>query len=152
MSARSGCVELAHLARRFVSSLSRREPDAPDTAWAEAQLLAGELQLWRRMSAPDRRHSIVVARRFESLGEHWSREEMAAALLHDVGKLDCGLGTFGRAAATIIGPRTDRFRRYRDHERIGADMLAAAGSAEVTIELVRGHGRAVAALAEADHI
>ena len=152
MSATTRSVELAHLARRFVSSLSRREPSASDTAWAEAHFLAGELQLWRRSSAPDRRHSIAVGRRFESLGEHWSRDEMAAALLHDVGKLDCGLGTFGRVAATIIGPRTDRFRRYHDHERIGADMLAAAGSAEVTVELVRGRGRAVAALAAADHI
>jgi hypothetical protein len=152
MSATTRSVELAHLARRFVSSLSRREPPASDTAWAEAHFLAGELQLWRRLSAADRRHSIVVGRRFESLGECWSREEMAGALLHDVGKLDCGLGTFGRVAATIIGPRTDRFSRYHDHERIGADMLAAAGSAEVTVDLVRGRGRAVTALTEADHI
>jgi hypothetical protein len=77
---------------------------------------------------------------------------MAGALLHDVGKLESGLGTFARVAATIVGPRTDRFRRYQDHERVGADLLAAAGSSEATIEVVLGRGPAATALAEADNI
>ena len=57
---------------------------------------------------------------------------MAGALLHDVGKLESGLGTLARVVATIVGPRTARFRRYHDHERIGADLLVAAGSTPVT--------------------
>jgi hypothetical protein len=141
----------AHLARRFVTSLSRHEPADVDEKWAASQLLGGELELWRQMSAPDRRHSIVVARRFESQGP-WSRDEIAGALLHDVGKLESGLGTFGRVAATIVGPRTARFRRYQDHEGVGADLLAAAGSSEITIELVLGRGPAADALAKADDI
>jgi putative nucleotidyltransferase with HDIG domain len=122
-----------------------------DTAWAESQLLAGELQLWRRLGAPDRRHAIAVARRFESMAT-WTRDEMAGALLHDIGKLDSVLGTTGRVVATIVGPRTARFRRYHDHERIGAEMLVDAGSSPVTVDLVRGNGRAAAALADADRI
>jgi predicted HD phosphohydrolase len=141
-----------HLARRFVGSLSGREPDFADTAWVDSQLLDGESQLWHRMSAADRRHSIAVARRFESLGGPWSREEIAGALLHDIGKLQAGLGTTARVAATIIGPRTARFRRYHDHEQIGADLLAAAGSSDVTVQLVLGRGRAASTLAEADNI
>ena len=143
--------QLAHLRRRFAGSLSRREPDLADTAWVDAQLLDPESQLWHRMSAADRRHSIAVARRFEAHGP-WSREEIAGALLHDVGKVDAGLGTMARAAATIVGPRTPRFRRYHDHERIGAELLAVAGSAHVTIELVLGRGRAASALTDADNI
>jgi hypothetical protein len=142
---------VTHLARRFASSLSRCEPDAADTAWVDSQLLAGELELWRRMSVADRRHSITVARRFDAAGR-WSRDELAGALLHDVGKLESGLGTFGRVAATIVGPRTERFRRYHDHERIGAQMLASAGSSDVTIELVLGRGPASSALIAADDI
>jgi hypothetical protein len=142
-----------HLARRLAASLSRREPEAADTAWAESLLLHGERQLWRRLSAPDRRHAIVVARRFGELGSmKWSRDEMAGALLHDVGKLRDDLGTFSRVVATVVGPRTARFRRYHDHERIGAEMLAAADSSTVTVELVLGNGRAASALAEADNI
>ncbi len=143
--------QLGHLGRRFAGSLSRREPDVADTAWVDSQLLEAESQLWHRMSAADRRHSIAVARRFEALGP-WSRDEVAGALLHDVGKVDAGLGTVARVAATIVGPRTARFRRYHDHERIGAELLAVAGSPHVTIELVLGRGRAASALTDADNI
>jgi putative nucleotidyltransferase with HDIG domain len=140
-----------HLARRFLSSLSSRAPDPANAAWAESQLLDGEMQLWRRLSVADRRHAITVARRFESMGS-WTRDEIAGALLHDIGKLDSDLGTASRVVATVVGPRTARFRSYHDHERIGAEMLAGVGSATATIELVRGHGRAAAALLAADDI
>ena len=140
-----------HLARRFITSLSRREPSIADNAWVDAQLLEGESQLWHRMSAADRRHSIAVARRFESSGS-WSRDEIAGALLHDIGKLESDLGTVSRTVATIVGARTRRFRRYHDHESLGAEMLAAAGSSATTIDLVRGEGPAASALAEADNI
>jgi hypothetical protein len=140
-----------HLARRFLSSLSSRAPDPADATWAESQLLDGEMQLWRRLSVADRRHAITVARRFESMGS-WTRDEIAAALLHDIGKLDSDLGTASRVVATVVGPRTARFRSYHDHERIGAEMLAGVGSATATIELVRGQGRAAAALLAADDI
>ena len=142
---------IAHLARRFATSLSRREPAVADTAWAEGQLLESEVALWRRMSVADRRHAIMVARRFEASGLR-SRDEMAGALLHDVGKLDSGLGTFARVVATIVGPRTNRFRRYHDHEQIGSEMLTAAGSSTITIELVNGRGTSASALREADNI
>jgi hypothetical protein len=148
----SAASQSAHLVRRFLSSVSRREPSAADKAWAESYLLDGEFLLWRRMSPPDRRHAITVARRFESLGESWSRDEVAGALLHDIGKLDSGLGTLARVAATVIGPRTRRFRSYHDHELLGSELVAAAGSSSVTIELLLGRGRAAAALAEADNI
>jgi putative nucleotidyltransferase with HDIG domain len=143
---------IGHLARRFVTSLSSREPDVADVGWADSQLLEKERELWHRMTVSDRRHSIAVARRFESLGESWTRDEVAGALLHDVGKAAAGLGTFGRVVATIAGPRTARFRRYHDHERLGADMLAAAGSSAVTVDLMLGRGRAAAALIEADNV
>ena len=148
--------QIAHLARRWATSMSRREPAPADTAWAESFMLQGEMALWRQLSAVDRRHAIAVARRFEAAGRTmdvaWSRDEMAGALLHDIGKLDSSLGTAGRVAATVFGPRTARFRRYHDHEQLGADMLVVAGSTPLTIDLVRGIGRAAAALAEADHV
>ena len=144
---------LGHLARRFITSLSRREPPTADAAWAVSQMLEGERELWSRLPAADRRHAIVVARRFESMStQPWSRDELAGALLHDVGKLESGLGTYGRVVATIVGPRTTRFRRYHDHERLGAELLEAAGSSLVTIDLVRGRGRGAPILREADDI
>ena len=143
---------IVHLARRFATSLSRREPPPAETAWGIGHLLPGEAELWQRLAVQDRRHSLLVARRFADRQPDHSRAEMAAAMLHDVGKVDCGLGTWRRVVATVVGPRTAAFRRYHDHERIGAELLAAAGSDAATIELVLGRGRAAAALRAADDI
>ena len=143
---------VTHLVRRFVTSLSRSVPPAADTTWAVDQLLPAEAELWQRMTVQDRRHSILVARRFVQLVPVADRAEVAGALLHDVGKLASGLGTFSRVLATIIGPRTDGFRQYHDHERLGAEMLTAAGSSAVTLELVLGRGLRAAELRRADNI
>lgn len=144
-------VAAAHLAARFATSLSPRPPAVTDEVWAEDHLTSAELALWRRLPNPDRRHSIAVARRFATRRPAAPRAEIAGALLHDVGKVECHLGTFGRVAATLVGPRTARFRAYHDHEAIGAELLAAAGSDPVTVQLVAGAGPAFATLASVDH-
>jgi hypothetical protein len=142
---------LLHLVGRFFTSLSPRPPDVVDDVWAEDHLLDHEIVLWRRFGNQDRRHSAKVARRFVARRPAATRAEVAGALLHDIGKVDCGLGTFGRVAATIVGPRTESFRIYLDHERIGAERLAALGSDPVTVALVAGHGPAFGDLEASDH-
>jgi len=144
-------VAVAHLAARFFTSLSPRPPRTIDEVWAEDHLERGELELWRQLSNQDRRHSALVARRFVARRPSATRDEVAGALLHDVGKIRCELGTFGRSVATLVGPRTPRFRAYHDHEEIGADLVAAAGSSPATIELVAGAGPAFADLKASDH-
>jgi hypothetical protein len=145
-------VNLVHLGRRFATSVSPRPPSADDEAWAERWLLEAEVDLWRRMPNPDRRHAIEVARRFFALRPDATRAEMAGALLHDVGKLDSGLGTFARVAATLIGPRTARFRAYHDHEAIGAGLAEEAGSDAVTVALIERSGPAAPDLRAADDV
>jgi hypothetical protein len=131
-----------HLALRFVTSLSNRPPDVAEDIWAESNLLTGEVGLWRRMSNQDRRHSAKVARRFLAARPAATRAEIAGALLHDVGKIECGLGTWGRVVASVVGPRTDRFRRYHDHEHIGSLLAQTAGSEPATVELIDERGPA----------
>jgi hypothetical protein len=77
-----------------------------------------------------------------------------AALLHDIGKIDCGLGTVMRVVATVVGPRTAQFRRYHDHEHLGIEMLVSAGSHPETVALLRGEGNplVVEALRRADNL
>ena len=70
----------------------------------------------------------------------------------DVGKLDSGLGTLARVAATVVGPRTARFRAYHDHEAIGARLAEGAGSDPVTVALIEGSGPAAADLRAADDL
>ncbi len=144
-------VTVWHLAARFVTSLSARAPGVADEVWADVALTSGERILWRQLSNTDRRHSIAVARRFVARRPGADRAEIAGALLHDVGKIECRLGTWGRVVATLVGPRTQRFRAYHDHEAIGARMLAHVGSDRATVDLVAGRGPAFDDLRAGDH-
>lgn len=142
---------MLHLVRRAIGSFSNAAPEI--TSEISGFLLPDELNVWLTMSGRDQRHSIEVLKRFLVLYPDASRTQGAAALLHDVGKVQSGLGWLGRIVATLIGPRTDRFRLYHQHEEIGAEMLRSVSDAE-TVGLVRGEGSAdvLAALLEADNI
>ncbi|HEX6236464.1 MAG TPA: HD domain-containing protein [Acidimicrobiales bacterium] len=144
-----------HLARRFVGSLRPGGPGPADERWAVDQLGPGEALLWRRMRGADRRHAVGVARRtVAALGAEASRPVVAAALLHDVGKVESGFGTLRRTAATVLGPAIgqDRARRwagaagvrgrfgsYLTHDELGAGMLRSAGSDPLTAAWAREH-------------
>lgn len=135
-----------HLAIRFATSLWPGGPSRAGEAWVAARLRPGELALWRRMSGPDRRHALAVARRVaDGLGpEIGSRPVLAAALLHDVGKVESGLGTFGRVVATLAGltgAGADRPKvaAYLAHDRVGAALLAAANSDPLTVAWAAEH-------------
>lgn len=140
-----------HLVARFFTSLSSAPATDADEAWVDSQLLPGEQELWSQMGSQDRRHSALVARRFVAVRPEASAAEVRGAILHDVGKIECGLGTFGRVAATVVGSRGRRFAAYHNHEEIGADLAAAAGSDPQTVELIRGSGPAFEALRASDH-
>lgn len=144
-----------HLTKRFFGSLLPIGPSATDDEWATAYLVDGELELWRRMSPQDRRHAAGVARRtVNALGDSATRPVIAAALLHDVGKIDSQLGTFLRVVATLsaaVAGRetaelwvrstgvTRRIGLYLRHPEIGGDLLGMAGSDEFTATWAREH-------------
>lgn len=144
-----------HLARRFFVSLRPGGPKKADDEWARAQLLPAESALWARMSNPDRRHAVGVAREVErALGHEATRPVLAAALLHDVGKIESGLRTYGRVVATLCGMivgrdhardwmRSRGFTRkvglYLLHPDLGGDLLGMAGSDPLTETWTREH-------------
>lgn len=140
-----------HLVARFVTSLPPTPPRVESEVWADDHLLPAERELWVQLSNQDRRHSIGVAQRFDDAIGGASRAEIAGALLHDIGKIECGLGTFGRVVATVVGRRTERFRAYHDHEEIGARLVAECGSDPATIELVAEAGPAYEQLKACDY-
>lgn len=145
----------SHLARRFFASLRPGGPSADDRAWVAEVLTDDELRLWNRMSGPDRRHSVQVARRVEvALGERATPPVLAAALLHDVGKIEAGLGVYGRVIATLsaaaAGPDaaydwvkargfTRRVGLYLLHPKLGGDHLGMIGSDPFTEAWTREH-------------
>jgi hypothetical protein len=107
------------------------------------------------MSGADRRHAVGVAERVErALGHEATRPVLAAALLHDVGKIESGLGTYGRVVATLSAKAAGRgmastWRKqrgyarkvglYLEHDQIGADLLELAGSDPLTVAWAREH-------------
>jgi hypothetical protein len=145
----------AHLTRRFFGSLRPGGPARAEAEWAESQLTEAERALWRRMPGPDRRHAAATARTVEAeLGDRASRPVLAAALLHDVGKIEAGLGTYGRVIATLsvaaAGPEaakawtrgtgfTRRVGLYVQHPKLGGDHLGMAGSDPFTEAWAREH-------------
>jgi response regulator RpfG family c-di-GMP phosphodiesterase len=88
------------------------------------------------MKSYDQRHSIEVARRFTQMHPAFTRDQVAAALLHDIGKVESELGVLGRVVATVVGPVGARFRLYHDHESIGLDLCRSAGSSDETLRLL----------------
>lgn len=171
-----------HLATRFFVALWPGGPSASGEAWALGNLLPGEQELWHRMSGPDRRHGVAVARRADkdlaSTGSPVPREVLAAALLHDVGKVESGLGTFARVGVTLAalvagrerlasfpnGGTPSGLRRraalYLTHDKVGARLLREAGSEGLTATWAEEHhlpsdawtldGRVAGALKAAD--
>ena len=146
--------EIAHLAKRFVLNLMPSQVHEIERQWVHSVLSQDESALWNNMMVQDRRHSVMVGRRFVKHRPIATQSEIAGALLHDVGKSVARLGTFGRVIATLVGPRTNRFRQYHDHEQIGATMLRSIGSDELTISMVEGScvGELRQALNKADDI
>ncbi|MGH9036070.1 MAG: HDIG domain-containing metalloprotein, partial [Acidimicrobiia bacterium] len=138
----------SHLAQRFFGALRPGGPKPADVEWVRGVLEPPELALWERLPAHDRRHTVEVARKVESMlagtpnggDPRWP----AAALLHDVGKLASNLSVYGRVVATLMGmaggwrlSAWEEFRGFRRriaqylrHAEIGADMIRMAGGRE----------------------
>jgi hypothetical protein len=148
-------VKLGHLTRRFFGSLWPGGPWRETEEWVASVLSDRELVLWRRMSRADRRHAAGVAHRVgRALGHEAVPPVLAAALLHDVGKVSAGLGTYGRVVATLAGAAaghkmadawtlgrgfTRRVGLYLRHPALGADLLSMAGSDPLTVTWAREH-------------
>jgi hypothetical protein len=141
---------IRHLSRRAVASFRERQPGADDLDAARRVLSDAEWRLFSAMTPTDQTHSLEVARRVR---ETWpgggtpQRDALAAALLHDVGKIDAGLGTAGRIVATLAGPlvpdrmapRLGRIGRHLAYPATGRELLMEAGSDETVAAWAAEH-------------
>lgn len=159
-SALQGYGTVRHLAGRWATSLWPGGPGVAGEAWARRWLSPAEQKLWARMSGPDRRHALEVARQVATElgnrdGTGVPTAALAAALLHDVGKIEAGLGTNARVVVTLTAIAAGRDRvaawsdsaggvraragRYVTHDRIGGDLLQEAGSDPLVVSWARQH-------------
>lgn len=151
MSSDQGFGQPWHLVSRFFGSLLPVGPPKSSEGWANGHLLPGEAELFGSMSGQDRRHAIAVARRAVRLLAEPSgtpaeptRGFVAAALLHDVGKTQARLGTFGRVAATMaaVALRRDTVVSWADHPpHAKADGPSAAATRWSISDFRRRMGR-----------
>ena len=160
--------------KRFFGAVRPGAPAPEDEAWAESQLLDGERAVWAMMNNPDRRHAVAVARDVVATFAATAadpgadtapgtqggadRAVVAAALLHDSGKVLSGMRTPSRVFATVFWAVADdsladdwleahsggarlRLAQYRRHPELGAEMLRAAGSDPLTYSWAAEHHR-----------
>jgi hypothetical protein len=143
--------------RQFVSAwLARVSPE--ELREADEFLPPGAQELFRKMSAPDQRHSLNVMRTLRRAG-HSQADLLAAALLHDVGKSAAKIYPWHRAII-VLGkrfapgllawltsgePRGLRrpFVIHCQHMGIGAQWAAQAGCSPLTVSLIRRHQEAL---------
>src|SRR5262249_2973739 len=142
----------------FFGALSPAAPRRADVEWVATVLTEREVAAWQRMPKHDRRHSIAVARRVEAAlaGTAYAGEPrwIEAALLHDIGKLDAGLGVFGRVGAMLAGALagyqmadawserrgvTRRFGLYLRHPELGASRIEMCGGSREAAAWAAAH-------------
>lgn len=131
---------MRHLLKRYFRALLAREPSNSEFIDVGRVLGTELFSLWKTMPHHDQAHSIVVWRRYLQLRPGASKSEEIAVLLHDIGKIKSGLGIHSRVFATVLGPRTKKWRLYAEHESIGAAMLEALQVDQIIVEIVRGNG------------
>ncbi len=146
-----------HLVARFFGTLVPRRVSAHERLALRDLLTAPELDLWLKMRRADQVESLDVAHRADrtiAADVHQRDEYLAAALLHDVGKLDADFGPYRRAIATIAGAvaghemvgawkQTGGFTRrcalYLDHGALGAQRIRFVGGRELVAQWAAAH-------------
>ena len=151
-------MKVVHLAGRFFGALSPAPPKAADVEWVRGVLNDDCFSQFRRQPNHDQRHAIGVARDVERRladtpyagDDRW----LAAALLHDIGKLDGRLSVYGRVVATVAGSVaghdmaevwstksgfTRRVGLYLRHAELGADRIRLAQGPEEAARWAAAH-------------
>ena len=131
--------------------LRRARCSDTEREWAKSMLLPREFALWSQMGDYDQAHSIYVAREaHRRLSQDSLRDKsvwIAAALLHDVGKMAANLSPPERVVGTLIGKYVpfDLGQRFRGssskkarrigmflmHGEVGAGLVREAGGREI---------------------
>ncbi|MEC9338424.1 MAG: HD domain-containing protein [Actinomycetota bacterium] len=141
-----------HLTKRFLGSLTCIKPSPSDESWVEQQLSKNEMELWSAMGRADQTHSIAVAR----IVEHElpkDKTAVAAALMHDIGKITTHSTLILRVLAALVQPVSrERLNRWRSKEgwlprlaelieypQAGSCLLVKAGSDQFVVMWAAQH-------------
>lgn len=138
--------------RQFFTALAARQRP-PDNGPAREVLPPELYALFCRMSPEDRFHGLEVLSLLLAAG-HSDPVLLQAGLLHDVGKVEGGVGVRHRILRVLLAPRLPRLWRWlcrcpsgwrrsfyviANHPELGAQRLASLGAPQELVELVRFH-------------
>ncbi|MBX3139451.1 MAG: HDIG domain-containing protein [Trueperaceae bacterium] len=146
--ARKPAIWFLNAARRALLAAAPSLAD-PDDAWARRRLAPAEYALFERLPPEERAHGVEVAKCLAKARPD-DHELLAAALLHDVGKLGTPRGAVVRALTHVLPPSDAApeprlaglagARQARVHHAdYGAELLRRAGSSARVVELVARH-------------
>ncbi len=144
---------LAYRSRQFWKALFVRRARIPSESLLP-YLTPAQLILFRRMQPSEQGHAYQIFKHLEISGQT-NPDLLAAALLHDVGKILYPLSIFERAKS-VLGKRLFRGAAQRwaagtphglrrpfvvaeQHAGWGADLASRAGATYLTVELIRHH-------------
>jgi hypothetical protein len=144
---------LTYRSRQFWNALLSPAKRVPSEALLP-HLKPVQIILFRRMQPSEQVHSYQIFKRLQTAGQV-TPDLLAAALLHDVGKIQVPLSIFDRVVI-VLGKRIFRkaARRWAagtphgwrrpfvvagQHAGWGADLASQAGATALTVELIRRH-------------
>ena len=131
-----------HLVGRFFGHIRAEPPGPEDQSFVHQYLNSPCAEMFWSQSFPDQRHAVDVARRV-SIALPGDSEAIEAALVHDIGKREAGIGPVSRSIATILDaahlPMPTPMRIYREHGRRGSVEIEGAGCGELAILFARYH-------------
>jgi hypothetical protein len=131
-----------HLVRRFFGHVRARPLGPREQATVRKRLEPALADWFFRQHPADQRHAWDVAERTAARRPH-DAVAIVAALMHDIGKVDAGLGAVSRSLATIAGalrlPLRGRWLRYREHGRRGAEILEGCNADDLVVAFARHH-------------
>jgi hypothetical protein len=149
----SRLARLAYRSRQFWLALTTR-PGTVATDRLSPYLSPTQLTLFRRLQPSEQAHAYIVLRRLQDAGQI-DPDLLAAALLHDIGKIIAPLTIWDRVLIVLVGrylpglavrwsegrPRGLRrpFIVAARHPDWGADLAAEAGASPRVQELIRRH-------------
>ncbi|MGD2177676.1 MAG: hypothetical protein PVG71_07625 [Anaerolineae bacterium] len=141
--------------KQFLRALTARHSISEQRIEQAARSLTPETRtLFARQAAQDQRHALTVYETLRREG-HTHQDLLAAALLHDVGKVAARLPAWQRGLFVLaegfapglvdraVRGQTRSWRRpladYAGHAEIGARWAEEAGCSPVTVALIRRH-------------
>ncbi len=152
---------VTHLVSRFFGSIFAKPLTAKEQQVLNSELTSPLLELFDRLSVADQRHLYNVSRGISAEVQSMDLDSseayglVVAGLFHDCGKVVSDFGTIMRVIATLywgllpkklasmlsksVGGLGVRMQQYRDHPRIGSELLIEADAPQIAATWAKEH-------------